>query len=128
MNKFKNVVAGVSFTVLILEAGALAGGLEFVLELAEDLCVNLVLANGDLLRIAEGLAHPLLLVAAGSLLFHDGLLHMFELLAVLHEEIVNQVSNFVVGGFSLHVFAVDAVKAVVLFRVIGINQSLKEFT
>ena len=127
VDKFHHVVACIQFAVLVLERGALAGGLQLRLEFAEHLVVHFLFADGHLLGVAERLTHPLGWVATRCLLLEHRLLHVLQLLALRNSELHLQCHNLVLGRLTLHVFAVHAVEAVVLFCVLLIDLLLEEF-
>jgi hypothetical protein len=86
VNELYHVVAGGLLAIVVLEARGVAPSLMLVVELREVLILDLLLADGNLLRVWERVGHPLLLVALFILLLKHGDLHLFEGTASLRVE------------------------------------------
>ena len=86
VNELYHVVAGGLLAIVVLEARGVAPSLMLVVELSEVFILDLLLADGNLLRVWERVGHPLLLVALFILLLKHGDLHLFEGTASLRVE------------------------------------------
>lgn len=86
VNELYHIVAGGLLTVVVLEARGVAPSLMLVVKLREVLIFDLLLADGNLLRVRKRVGHPLLLVALFILLLKHGDLHLFEGTASLRVE------------------------------------------
>ena len=86
VNELYHVVAGGLLAIVVLEARGVAPSLMLVVELSEVFILDLLLADGNLLRVWERVGHPLLLVALFILLLKHCDLYLFEGTASLRVE------------------------------------------